>query len=216
MLNVLVACEESQTICLAFRELGHNSFSCDLQDCSGGYPQFHIKGDCLPIINGYCRFYTSDGEDHYIHSSWDLLIAHPPCTYLSNSAAQILYKDHTLNIDRLKLGIEASHFFYAFYYSNSKHICIENPVPGTIFCLPQYNQIIDPSYFGHNFKKRTCLWLKNLPPLFADNFCSDPQAALSSSWFNKSSGFERQKNRSKTFPGIAKAMAKQWTSYLER
>lgn len=193
-MKVLIACEESQTVCKAFRELGHEAYSCDILPCSGGHPEWHIQDDVLKHLD--------DG--------WDLMIAHPPCTYLSNAGAVHLYPNHILNTKRLILGKEASQFFLALYYAKIPKICIENPIPSKIYGLPKYNQIIEPWMFGHPFKKKTCLWLKNLPQLNQTKIIENPQSTkIPGNWFNKG-GKERQKNRSKTFPGIAKAMAEQW------
>lgn len=207
-MNVLIACEESQRVCIAFRERGHTAFSCDIQTQSGGHPEWHIQGDCLPIINGNCAFITENGEEHIIHGEWDLLIAHPPCTYLSNAGSRHLYPRGLLNYDRYLKGLEAKEFFLQFYNANCPKICIENPVPSKCFLLPPYTQIIEPFYFGVPFKKKTCLWLKNLPNLKPTNIVN-AQSTKTADWFNKG-GKERQKNRSKTFPEIARTMAEQW------
>lgn len=215
MLNVLIACEESQAVCKEFRKLGHRAFSCDIQECSGGHPEWHIQGDALALINGDCIFITSD--THTQSGKWDILIAHPPCTYISNAGARHLYPKGVLNEDRLRKGIEATHFFMAFYYAKCDHIAIENPVPSSVYMLPPYTQAIEPYYFGVPFQKKTCLWLKGLPPIYPTKLL-DRSASQSTkvvgNWFN-AGGKERQKTRSKTFPEIAEAMAEQWTAYLE-
>lgn len=211
-MNVLIACEESQRVCTAFREKGHNAFSCDLQECSGGHPEWHIRDDCLPLLNGDCEFVTMDGKVHKIDGKWDLLIAHPPCTYISNAGVRFLYPDGKgiLNEQRLRKGIDATHFFLRFLYADCDKIAIENPIPSTVYCLPKYNQIIQPWMFGHPVQKKTCLWLKGLPELMPTDICSERQSSkIAGNWFNKG-GKDRQKNRAKTFPGIAKAMAEQW------
>lgn len=209
-MKVLVACEESQAVCKAFRERGHEAYSCDIIDCSGGHPEWHIKGDALSIINGNCEFVTQDGIKRKITGTWDLLIAHPPCTYLSNAGARFLYPNGVLNEKRVRLGIDASHFFMAFYYANCEKIVIENPVPSSIYQLPKYSQIIQPWQFGHPVQKKTCLWLKNVPLLIPTDIVDERQSSkVPGNWFNKG-GKERQKNRAKTFPGIARAMAEQW------
>lgn len=141
-MNVLVACEESQAVCKAFRERGHRAFSCDIQECSGGHPEWHIQGDVLPLVNGSCQFKTMDGIKHSISGKWDLLIAHPPCTFISNAGARFLYPKGILNEERLRKGIEATHFFMAFYYANCDRIAIENPVPSSVYMLPPYTQSI--------------------------------------------------------------------------
>lgn len=211
-MKVLIACEESQRVCIAFRERGHEAYSCDIQECSGGHAEWHIMGDCLPIINGNCEFETQDGERHRIDGNWDLLIAHPPCTYLSNAGARHLYPKGVLNQDRLKLGLEAKEFFMKFYNADCDMVCVENPTPSGVFGLPPFTQIIQPYEFGHPFQKKTCLWLKNLTKLQPTNILPKDQrqsTKVAGNWYNKG-GKDRQKNRAKTFEGIAKAMAEQW------
>jgi hypothetical protein len=138
------------------------------------------------------------------------MIAHPPCTYLSNAGARFLYPKGQLNSDRLKLGLEAKQFFMALYNSNIPKICVENPIPSTVYELPLYTQTIQPYEYGHPFKKRTCLWLKGLPKLIPTNIVNERQSSkVPGNWFNKG-GKDRQKNRAKTFQGIADAMASQW------
>lgn len=211
-MKVLVACEESQRVCTAFRERGHEAYSCDVQECSGGHPEWHYMGDVVPILNGNCQFITMGGQEVKIVGQWDLIIAHPPCTYISNAGARFLYPggDGRLNEERLRKGIVATHFFLRILYANCKKIAIENPIPSSVYCLPKYDQIIQPWMFGHPVQKKTCLWLKNLPPLFPTKIMEQRQSSkIAGNWFNKG-GKERQKNRAKTFPGIAKAMAEQW------
>ena len=216
-MNVLVACEESQRVCVAFREKGHNAFSCDIIECSGGHPEWHIKGDVTNILNPYpiistgkcIVFHTMDGLIHYVEK-WDLIIAHPPCTYLSNAGARFLYPKGILNVERLKKGIEAKIFFMALYNAECEKICIENPIPSKVYELPPYSQTVQPYEHGHPVQKKTCLWLKGLPLLQPTNIVEERQSTkIAGNWFNKG-GKDRQKNRAKTFPGIAKAMAEQW------
>ena len=141
------------------------------------------------------------------------MIAHPPCTYLSNAGARFLYPGKVLNKDRLALGMEGKDFFMKLLCCNIPKIAIENPVPSLIFGLPKYHQIIQPYEFGHPYKKKTCLWLKNLPPLMATMYVQEQESTkIPGNWFNKG-GKDRQKNRAKTFDGIAKAMANQWGNY---
>jgi hypothetical protein len=213
-MKVLVACEESQTVCKAFRERGHEAYSCDIIECSGGHDEWHILGDAVPLINGSCLFTTMDGKHHYIDGKWDLLIAHPPCTYISNAGVRFLYPGGKgiLNEDRVRKGNEATHFFLRFLYADCDKIAIENPIPSTVYCLPKYTQIIQPYMFGHPLQKKTCLWLKNLPLLEPTDMIPKEQCQstrIAGNWFNHG-GKERQANRAKTFPGIAKAMAEQW------
>ena len=146
--KLLVACECSQTVTIAFRRKGIEAYSCDLQDCYGGHPEWHIKCDVLEVIQ----------------DNWLMMIAHPPCTYLSKLNGPLIAK----NPDRYKKTIEAATFFKALYDAQIHHICVENPVPLHVADLPQYRQIIQPWQFGHKYTKQTCLWLKNLPPLIQD------------------------------------------------
>ncbi len=217
-MQVLVACEESQRVCMAFREKGHEAYSCDIIDCSGGHPEWHIKQDVIPLLNGHCEFITCDGKTHEIENSWDLLIAHPPCTYLSNAGARHLWKGHELQADRVMLGIQSRDLFMQFLWSSIPLICVENPVPSKVFCLPQYTQSIQPYMFGHPYTKKTCLWLKGLPPLKSTNIVKPvatwcPSGSYSHKHGEQHKGMfttDRAKNRAKTFPGIANAMAEQW------
>jgi len=192
---VLVACEESQVVTIAFRNKGHEAYSCDIQECSGGHPEWHIQDDVLKHLN--------DG--------WDLMIAHPPCTYLSNAGAVHYYGKKAKNVDeRFRLGFIAKNFFMSLYFASIGKICIENPQPLKAFCLPIHSQVIQPYLFGHPVKKKTLLWLKNLAELKATNIVENRQSTkIAGNWFNKG-GKERQKNRAKTFQGIANAMAEQW------
>lgn len=217
-MQVLVACEESQRVCMAFREKGHEAYSCDIIDCSGGHPEWHIKQDVIPLLNGHCEFITCDGKTHEIENSWDLLIAHPPCTYLSNAGARHLWKGHELQADRVMLGIQSRDLFMQFLWSSIPLICVENPVPSKVFCLPQYTQSIQPYMFGHPYTKKSCLWLKGLPPLKSTNIVKPvatwcPSGSYSHKHGEQHKGMfttDRAKNRAKTFPGIANAMAEQW------
>ena len=213
-MKVLVACEESQRVCMAFRERGHEAYSCDIQECSGGHPEWHIQGDVIEVLNGRCSFETADGTTHKIEGKWDLIIAHPPCTYLSNAGARFLYPKGVLNEERLAKGMIAKDFFMHFYNADCDRIAIENPIPSKVYGLPPYTQTIQPWMFGHPVQKKTCLWLNGLPELQPTNVVEERQSTkIPGNWFN-SGGKERQKNRAKTFPGIAKAMAEQWMPLL--
>lgn len=217
-MKVLVACEESQRVTLCFRARGHIAYSCDILPCSGGHPEWHCQGDVLNILNGSGDkeeyFCTQDNKSHKLPVKWDLIIAHPPCTYLSNAGARYLYPKGVLNEERLKLGLEAKEFFMAFYNADCKKICIENPTPSRVYELPKYTQVIQPWMFGHPVQKRTCLWLKGLEPLKPTEIVEERQSStVPGNWFNKG-GKERQQNRAKTFSGIAKAMAEQWGDIL--
>lgn len=215
-MNVLVACEESQRVCMSFRERGHNAFSCDIQEPSGGHPELHILGNALKAIQGG-QFVTMDGTLHNI-PKWNIIIAHPPCTYLSNAGARHLYRGGKLNEQRYKKGLFARDFFMRLYNAECERICIENPVPSKVFGLPQYTQIIQPYMFGHPYTKRTCLWLKGLPNLKPTNetepvatWC--PSGSYSHKHGEQHRGMftrDRARNRAKTFEGIARAMAEQW------
>ena len=221
-MNVLVACEESQEVCKAFRAKGHRAFSCDLQECSGGHPEWHIQDDVLPILDGRCTFVTSDGKLHSIGGGWDLLVAHPPCTYLSNAGAARLYRiiDGKTYIERkrFEMGMDAKEFFLSFLKADCERIAIENPVPSGVFRMPKCQQVIQPYEFGAPYSKRTCLWLKGLPKLkpteVVEPICSwvsgGSKKADGTERNNKGMKFRDSKRKSKTFPGIAKAMAEQW------
>lgn len=193
-MRVLVACEESQRVCIAFRNKGHEAYSCDIEPCSGGHPEWHIQDDVLKHLN----------------ENWDLIIAHPPCTYLSNAGARFLYPKGVLNVERYRKGLEAKEFFMKLYNAPCPKICVENPVSSRIFDMPKCTQEIQPFEFGHPYKKKTRLWLKGLPKLKPTNIVEVSESTkIAGNWFNKG-GKERQKNRSKTFEGIALAMAEQW------
>ena len=153
-MKVLVACEESQRVCTAFREKGHSAFSCDIEPCSGGHPEWHICGDVLPLLNGNCEFVTMDDVMHRIDGKWELLIAHPPCTYLSNAGARWLYAGGELNTERYRKGLEGKKFFMAMLNADCPRIAVENPIPSSIYDLPQYTQIIQPYQFGEPWSKK--------------------------------------------------------------
>lgn len=217
-MKILVACEESQAVTKELRRLGHEAYSCDIIDQSGGHPEWHIMQDVLPLLNGNCSFTTTDGIFHEIKGKWDMIIAFPPCTYLTNAGARHLWKNHELNQERYKKGLEAKAFFMMFYHADCEKIVIENPTPSKIFELPEKTQVIQPWQFGHPFTKRTQLWLKNLPLLQPTEIVEPERTWCPSGSYSKKHGekhkgmftTDRAKNRSKTFPGIAKAMAEQW------
>lgn len=156
-MKVLVACEESQAVCKEFRRLGHEAYSCDIIECSGGHPEWHIRWDALALINGNCSFMTCDGELHSIEGKWDMLIAHPPCTYLTNAGARWLYAGGKLNEERYQKGLEAKTFFLNFLKADCERIAVENPIPSSVYNLPQYSQIVQPYEYGHPHTKKTCL-----------------------------------------------------------
>ncbi len=223
-MKVLVACEESQRVCIAFRERGHEAYSCDIQDCSGGHPEWHIKGDALKCLQGG-QMYTCDGQNHYIEK-WDLLIAHPPCTYLTVSGNRYFNVDKYGNKarERLLARLDAARFFLTFALSDIPKIAVENPVGvmSTLFRKP--DQIIQPYFFGDNARKTTCLWLKGLHQLEPSNVVEPGQILEGGYSVNASANYATDENgkilrwsdprtakeRSKTFPGIAAAMAEQW------
>ena len=208
-MKVLVACEESQEVCKAFRARGHEAYSCDLQECSGGHPEWHIQGDCLPLLNGNCDFVTCGGDRTTI-DKWDLIIAHPPCTKTSNAGAKHLWKGHKLNIPRYYEGLCGKALFMAILEADCRKIVVENPIPSAIFDFPKPTQIIQPYEYGHPVSKKTLLWEKGVEPLKPTNIVKpEVNCHEAGTWFMKG-GKERQKNRAKTFPGIAKAMAEQW------
>lgn len=218
-MKVLIACEESQEVCKAFRAKGHEAYSADIQEPSGGHLEWHILGDVLPIIDGDCKFTTMDGTEHEVVGEWDLLMAHPPCTYLSNAGARWLYKGGKLNKERYEKGIKAKNFFEKFLNARCKKIVIENPIPSSIFNLPKYTQIIQPYEHGHPYSKKTCLWLKGLPLLKPTQIIENHIPFVSSGSYSKEhdpkyKGTSRKggaaKSRAKTFSGIAKALSEQY------
>lgn len=216
-MRILVACEESQEVCKAFRARGHEAYSCDIQPCSGGHPEWHLQVNALEMLK----------------LRWDLIIAHPPCTYLTVSGNAYFNEDRWGDKarERKQLRLDAADFFMRFAEADCKRIAIENPVGYMNSHYRKPDQIIQPYYFGHPYTKKTCLWLKGLPPLF----CTDVLAKPKGGWVNQQitkdgryGGYggkwgckkdgkwlrygdpEVAKERSKTFPGIAKAMAEQW------
>lgn len=203
--KVLIACEESQRVCTAMRDIGIEAYSCDILPCSGGHPEWHIHGDVQAVLQGGCYFQTMDGFLHNVEGEWDMIIAHPPCTYLSAVATRHLYPNGELNIDRFEKGVEAAKFFILILNTNCKRIAVENPVQFKIFNLPKYTQIIHPYQFGDPYDKRTCLWLKNLPNLKptkiveCTNNCSQKAGEAGKSWYTQG-GKDRQKIVLKHFP----------------
>lgn len=223
-MNVLIACEESQVVCTAFRKKGHNAFSCDLQDCSGGHPEWHIQADVIPLLNGHCSFTTKDGVLHTLSDRWDLIIAHPPCTYFSNATMVNLgRKDHpdvfneewrdNFYINRYN----ALKFVNIIYNSDCDKICIENVVGYLSTHFKKPTQYIEPYYFGDPWKKKTCLWIKGLEPLKPTCIVTPCGKWVRHYLKNKDDlsgyslrGVTSSKERSKTFKGVAEAMAEQW------
>lgn len=220
-MKVLVACEESQRACIAFREKGYEAYSCDIQECSGGRPEWHILGDVLPILNGSTKFITQDGTLHEISGKWDMIIAHPPCTYLTVTGNRWfnIEKYGKKAIKRYEQRKEAIQFFFRIVKANCDKIAIENPIGIMSTVWEKPTQIIQPFMFGEPFEKRTCLWLKNLPNLKPTKIVTPPERIKFDSgktmpaWYAKLWHLpkeERERERSKTFIGIAHAMAEQW------
>lgn len=219
-MNVLIACEESQRVCAAFRKRGHEAFSCDIKECSGGHPEWHIRGDVLKIIDGHCVFITQDGKHHELHERWNLIIAHPPCTRLCSSGQRWLYfgsiEYQKEKQDKQKEAIE---FFMAFVNAKCEKIAIENPIGimSTIYRKPdcKYNPY---DFAGETECKTTCLWLKGLPkltptrkvPLSPELRSHDIYRGHSNGIALSWSSEEIKVMRSKTPFGVAKAMAEQW------
>ena len=220
-MKVLVACEESQRVCIEFRKLGHEAYSCDIEPCSGGHPEWHIQDDVLPLLNGNCCFKTVNGDTHHLIGKWDMIIAFPPCTYLTVTGNRWFNIDRygEKAIQRHKDRKDAIYFFMAFANADCEKIAIENPVGIMSSEWRKPNQIINPWQFGDAFEKKTCLWLKGLPELTPTNIVEIPprkkfdSGKTMPSWYAEAWHLpkeERAKLRSKTFPGIAKAMAEQW------
>lgn len=211
-MNILVACEESQRVTTEFRRLGHNAFSCDIIDQSGGHPEWHIMQDVLPLLNGNCVFETTDGAEHEIVGAWDMIIAFPPCTHLCSSGQRWFAEGKKPR----SLQNEAVDFFMQFVNADCDKIAIENPVGIMSTRYRKPDQIINPYQFGSTECKKTCLWLKGLPLLVPTYICP-LEKRTTNIWKAKFNGKqyswnsqETKKLRSKTFPGIAKAMAEQW------
>lgn len=200
-MNVLVACEESQRVCTEFRKLGHNAFSCDIQKCSGGHPEWHIMQDVVPLLNGRCSFNTMDGIEHSIDGKWDLIVAFPPCTHLAVSGAK--YFEQKRKDGRQQQGID---FFMKFIKADCEKIAVENPIGIMSTQYRKPDQIIQPWMFGHGETKATCLWLKNLPKLEPTDIVDGREQRI----WRMPPGPKRAKERSKTYDGISKAMAEQW------
>ena len=198
-MKVLVACEESQAVTKELRKLGHEAYSCDIIPCSGGHPEWHIQVDALELLK----------------MKWDMIIAFPPCTYLSNAGARHLFPSGILNQERYEKGLEAKDFFLKFLNADCEKIAVENPVSSRIYEMPKCTQEIQPWQFGHPVTKKTRLWLRGLP-LLEPTEIVEPKVNChdAGTWFMKA-GKDRQRNRAKTFPGVAKAMAEQWAGRLE-
>lgn len=222
-MKILIACEESQAVCVEMRRLGHKAYSCDIQECSGGHPEWHIMGDVLPLLNGRCEFATMDENAHRIEGRWDMIVAHPPCTYLTGAGACNIPK----HPERIQLGFEAAEFFLKILNADCDRIVVENPPPMKRFNLPKYDQLVRPFLFGDSNNKPICLWLKGVDELKPTKIVEKDKDVVRwvhkatgkkkscSKWYNTNTS-QHGKHRSKTFPGIAKAMAEQWAGDAER
>lgn len=206
-MKILIACEESQEVCKAFRELGFEAYSCDIQECSGGKPEWHIKGDA--VTEAYSGKY-------------DMMIAHPPCTYMSKAGARWMYPTAgNLNQKRFELAMEAKDMFMKLLNAPIKYIAVENPVPLKVVGLPKPTQAVQPYEYGHPYSKKTLLWIKDLPLLKPTKILNDYKPYLPSNTGGKKRGQKYQfkniskKESSKTFRGIAKAMAEQWGNFIK-
>lgn len=225
-MRILVACEESQAVTIEARKRGHEAYSCDIIECSGGHPEWHIKQDVIPLLNGFCEFETTEGAKHKIDGKWDMIIAFPPCTFLTVTGNRWfnVEKYGKKAIQRHKDREDAINFFMTFANADCHRIAIENPVGIMSSVWRKPNQIINPYQFGDPFEKKTCLWLKGLPELKPTNIVEVPARKTFDSgksmpfWYAEAWHLpkeERAKLRSKTFPGIAKAMADQWAGDAE-
>lgn len=213
-LNVLIACEESQAECIAFRSLGHRAFSCDLQKARY-HDEWHILGDVTPYLMGTTHFKTADGKKHRL-THWDLIIAHPPCTYLCKVGSPWLYvnpdwwitfnrKQYQINYERWQAMKRARAFFMTCLNANAHYLAVENPIPMALAQLPRPSTFLQPSWFGVKYTKKTLYWLKNLPPVMPTIDYPNPKQYVRSS---------RGKYRSRTFPQVAEALAAQWSAYI--
>lgn len=225
-MNILVACEESQAVTIELRKLGHNAFSCDLIECSGGHPEWHIQQSVSPLLNGHCKFKTLDGAKYEISGKWDMILAFPPCTYLTVSGnrwfdAEKYGHDAQKRWDNRCIAIS---FFLSIAYADCDRIAIENPIGVMSRMFRKPDQIIQPYFFGDHARKSTCLWLKGLPKLkptnvvdcgeiVGDGFSKGASLDCARDSSGKIIGWNDPRTaliRSKTFPGVAKAMAEQW------
>ncbi len=200
-MKILVACEESQAVTIRMREKGHEAYSCDIIPCSGGHPEWHLQKDATEVLK----------------QKWDMIIAFPPCTYLSKASACRLYPTKgNLDIERYNKGVKAKEFFMKFYNHPCTKIAIENPISLKVFSLPQHTQVIQPYEHGHAYSKATRLWLKGLSKIKPSNIVEKkgtwvPSHTSKNAYSGKNDKCTRDpKVASKTFPGIAQAMADQW------
>lgn len=214
---VLIACEESQRVCTAFRRGGHEAYSCDIVDCSGGHPEWHIKQNVTPLLNGNCEFRTQDGKLHTVDGKWDMIIAHPPCTYLTPAGACNIPK----HPERIELGNKAAEFFKTVLDADCNKVVVENPPPMKRFNLPPYTQLVRPYMFGESNNKPIALWIKGVDNLKPTNIVEKDTNIVV--WYHSTTGNRKScskwyntdtknhgKHRSVTFQGVANAMAEQW------
>lgn len=208
-MKILVACEESQAVTTELRRLGHEAYSCDIIPCSGGHPEWHLQVDALELLK----------------MKWDMVLAFPPCTYLTNAGAVRMRVNGEIQQDRYDKMLNAKEFFVHFYNADCPKIAIENPTPMKLCGLPPYDQVIQPYQFGHPYSKRTCLWLKGLPPLMSTDVIMEGVTPYVNGGCKDAHGNYRRfqgrkerdpKTRAKTFPGIAKAMAEQWAGPADK
>ncbi|EAI4441008.1 hypothetical protein A0Z62_04540 [Campylobacter lari] len=235
-INIIVACEESQRVCIEFRKLGFNAYSCDLLECSGNHPEWHFNHDIFSIIKNKGGI-TQSGININV-KKWDMMIAHPPCTFLAVSGAKWYYhpddkdlpiakrRPHPKFPNRAKDREIAVKFFIDLTKVEIPYIAIENPIGIMNTRYRKADQIVQPYHFGDSASKKTCLWLKNLPPLKYTNivepgeFIEFKSGKRIAKWYSDGltktkSAKERQIWRSKTFPGFAKAIAEQWGKFIK-
>ena len=205
-LYVLIACEESQAECQAFRDLGHIAYSCDIQACRpGGHPEWHIKRDVTPLLDGQRTFITQDHVQRNV-PGWDLIIAHPPCTYLCKVSSVWMVRDGNVQQERFNKMLKAREFFLHCLNTTAAHyVAVENPLPMARAQLPKPTCFVDPSWFGVKYTKKTLYWLRNLPPIIAELDYPNPRSFVHCS---------RGKYRSRTFPQLAQAIARQWSAFI--
>lgn len=215
---VLIACEESQVVTTAARKAGIEAYSCDIIECSGNHPEWHIHGDVLPLLNGFCEFQTMDGQYHKIDDRWEMIIAFPPCTKTSNAGARHLWKGGKLNIPRYYDGLCGKALFLAIWAADCDRVVIENPTPSKVFEYPKPTQAVQPFEHGHPFTKKTLLWERGVTLLKPTKIVKPertwcPSGSYSGKHNEKHRGMfttDRERNRSKTFTGIGQAMVDQW------
>lgn len=204
-INVLIACEESQAECAAFRERGFKAFSCDIQPCRpSAQPKWHIHGDVTPFLKGKRMFRTQDGVLHFVEK-WHMIIAHPPCTYLCKVSSVHMVINGVVQQERYEKMLQAREFFFQCLEAAAQFVAVENPIPMARAELPKPDCFIQPYWYGVKYSKKTLYWLKNLPPLMPE---------LINPVFKGYVRCSRGKYRSRTFPQVARAIAKQWGDYI--